>query len=227
MGTGAWVDNQHPRDKDGKFASGDPDGDLGSEAGGMVRAQINAYKTRGEVPKNWNQGLVGHYSETNDASKSPSMVAWNANRGLTGVKWTQQVYSFEKNNGESKLKTVPFGEIDKMLAKGSGSKEHPWDYPGMKAVLEKHFEGVKPKSGESVIYRLENTGSKGLNNKNAGNLEAVITFASSQSSGTRGHNITAYSVKIPRVTGQYEPYRGSNKPQHARGKLLGWNPPDR
>jgi hypothetical protein len=220
MGTGAWVDSKHPRDKDGKFASGGES---------TVRDQIDAYKTRGEVPKNWNQGIVGHYSETNTVSSNPRdpMQAWNANRGLTGVKWVQQVYSFEKNNGESKVKTVPFDEVDKMLAKGSGSKEHPWDYPAMKAVLEKHFEGVKPKSGEQLIYRLENKGTNGLTNKNAGNLEAVITFASSQSPGTRGHNITAYSVNIPRVTGPYEPFRGSNKPQHARGKLLGWNPPDK
>jgi hypothetical protein len=163
---------------------------------------------------------VGHYSETSVGDP------WSANRGVKAGNWTQHVYSFTGHAGESKLKTVPFDEIDKMLAKGSGSKEHPWDFPAMKSALEKHFKDVKPKKGETLIYRLENKGTRGLSNNNAGNLEAVITFASSQSPGTRGHNLSVYSVKLPKEKemGQYVPFRGGKAPEHTRGRLLGWHP---
>jgi hypothetical protein len=193
MGTGAWVDSQHPRDSDGKFASGEGSGSSSKEPQGHVGQ--------------W-QGHVGQWHDTSADDD------WSQHRGVKAGEWKQEIYSFSENPGETHLKTVPFDEADKMLAKGDGSKERPWDFPAIKSALEKQFTDVKAKPGEQIVYRVGNKGLV-LTHKNAGNLEGVITFAASQSSDTRGHNITAYSVKIPKYEGAYlsgyVKYRG-NKP---------------
>jgi hypothetical protein len=203
---GAWADSKHPRDEKGRFATSE--GDSASKDRQKVRDQIAAYKATGAMPKGWDQGHVGHYSETSVDD------LWSQQRGVKAGEWTQHVYSFAEKPGDTVLKAVPFDEVDKMLAAGSGSKEHPWDFPAMKRALEKQLGTVKAKPGEQVVYRLGNKGTGGLTNKNAGNLEAVITFAASQSSGTRGHVLRAYSVKLPKVQGDYIPYRGNKPPSH-------------
>jgi hypothetical protein len=190
MGTAAWVDSQHPRDKDGKFASGG--GDSASKSAAP-------------------QGHVGQSIDTNADD------AWSKNRGVKAGEWIQRDYSFAENPGETALKTVPFDEVDKLLAKGDGSEARPWDFPAMKSALEKHFSDVKAKPGEQIVYRLGTKGTGGLTYKNAGNLEGVISFASFAKEGTRGHKLTAYSVKIPKYEGaylsEYIKYNGRKPPK--------------
>lgn len=77
------------------------------------------------------------------------------------------------------------------------------------------YMGVKAKPGEILLYRVHGKEGTDLTYRNAGDALAVAHFVGHADDNLLGigDTITAYSVKLPEVFGEYHHLRGGRKPE--------------
>jgi hypothetical protein len=123
---------------------------------------------------------------------------WGPGRGV----WHAERYSFGESPDAKPLDTISVADLPK-----DWLDQNAYD---MRDAVQAKFGKLEAPPGYQIIYRT-GSGPKGLANRNAGNLEAVVDFVRHyEDRGIEyGNKITAYAVRMPEEFADYEKRKGA------------------
>ena len=141
---------------------------------------------------------------------------WGPGRGV----WHAERYSFGESPDAKPLDTISVADLPK-----DWLDQNAYD---MRDAVQAKFGKLEAPPGYQIIYRT-GSGPKGLANRNAGNLEAVVDFVRHyEDRGIEyGNKITAYAVRMPEEFADYEKRKGAylkegmNKAMPQAGPYIG------
>ena len=131
--------------------------------------------------------------------------------------WRAERYSFGENPEAKPLAEISMADLPKDWLDGSS-----YD---MRDAVKAKFGELKVPPGYQLVFRAGSGAKAGLANRNAGNLEGMISFIRHyEDKGIEyGNKITAYAVRMPEEFAEYEKRKGAylKKAQPQMGPFIG------